>query len=58
MTSSEKQPQPVSTEQPHDPLYGTGLRRASPEEARRLGHPIRNELIVHPVPRSATSPQR
>jgi hypothetical protein len=52
MTSSDKRPQPASTEQQPDPFYGTGLRRVSPEEARRLGHPIGNYLVIHPVPRS------
>jgi len=54
MTSSEKPPQPPQelTKEEQDQLYKTsGLRRVSPEEAKRLGHPTRNELIISPVPR-------
>jgi hypothetical protein len=51
MAKPDDPPQPVSTEQPQDPLYGTGLRRVSPEEGRRLGRPIRNDLVISPVPR-------
>jgi hypothetical protein len=49
-----KPPPPASTEQPHDPLSGTGLRRVSPEEARRLGIPIKNDLVISPVPNKAS----
>ena len=49
----DRQKQQVSTEQQQDQLYATsGLRRVPPEEARRLGIPIRNDLIISPVPRS------
>jgi hypothetical protein len=48
----DKTPQPVSTEHPHDQPYESKfLRRVSPEKARRLGRPIRNDLIISPVPR-------
>jgi hypothetical protein len=54
----DKTPQPVSTEQPREqPYESKGLRRVSPEEARRLGRPIRNDLIVSPTP-SAGQPAR
>jgi hypothetical protein len=44
--------EPASTAQPQgQPYVMQSLRRISPEEARRLGHPIRNELIISPVPR-------
>jgi hypothetical protein len=52
MTSSEKQPQQASSQQQQEQrLKALGLRRISPEEARRLGRPIRNDLIISPVPR-------
>jgi hypothetical protein len=45
--------QQASTEHPHDqPYVSKGLRRVSPEEARRLGIPTRNDLIISPVPRN------
>jgi hypothetical protein len=52
MTSSEKQPQPAPAEQPKEQLSDPKAWRViSPEEARALGIPARNDLIISPVPR-------
>ena len=49
----DRQKKQVPTEQQQDQLHATsGLRRVSPEEARRLGIPTRNDLIISPVPRN------
>jgi hypothetical protein len=47
--------QPVSTEQPQEQSSTTRVfRELSPAEARERGIPIRNDLVIHPVPRSPT----
>jgi hypothetical protein len=53
MTSSEKPQQPASNQQPQKPFSRTEpWRERSPEELRALGVPIRNDLVISPVPRS------
>jgi hypothetical protein len=55
----DRQNQQVSTEQQQDQLYvSKGLRRVSPKEARALGMPERNELVIHPVPRRQPPSER
>jgi hypothetical protein len=48
----DKTPQPVSTERQPGQSSKTRVYRAlSPEELREHGVPIRNDLIISPVPR-------
>ena len=55
MAKPNEPQQPVSTgQQPGQPYEMQSLRRVSPEEARALGIPERNELIISPVPRKKT----
>jgi hypothetical protein len=59
MTSSEKPPQPAATEQqPGQPSKTRVFRNLSPAELREHGVPIRNELIISPVPRRQALSER
>jgi hypothetical protein len=52
MTSSEKPPEQVSTaQQPEQSSKTLVYRNLSLAEAREPGIPVRNDLIVSPVPR-------
>jgi hypothetical protein len=58
MTSSEKAPQSASTaQQPGQSSTTRVYRELSPEEARERGIPIRNDLVISPVPRPGRSTQ-
>jgi hypothetical protein len=50
---SNKPEQPASSQQEQKPLPKMKpWREVSPEEARRLGVPIRNDFIISPTPRA------
>jgi hypothetical protein len=54
----DKTPPPVSTAQPPEQSSKARVfRELSPEEARERGIPIRNELIISPVPRKGSKDQ-
>jgi hypothetical protein len=54
----DKPPQPASTEQqPGQSSETRVFRELSPEEARERGVPIRNDLVISPVPRKASKDQ-
>ena len=55
----DRQEQQASAERLHEqPYVSKGLRRVSSEEARALGMPERNELVIHPVPRRQPPSER
>jgi hypothetical protein len=56
---ADHQEKQASRNQPQEqPYVSKGLRRVSPEEARALGMPERNELVIHPVPRRQPPSER
>ena len=58
MTSSEKPPEQASTAQQPEQSSKTRVYRVlSPAEARERGIPIRNDLVISPVPRPGRSTQ-